>query len=62
MMVWKMLHPRMTYEMLGLLPEFLTEHDPRPAREQFDKNYRHGTAADGDRCRDFACCRGSVAC
>ncbi len=42
MLVWKMLHPKMTMEMLGLIPEMLSEHDPRPAREQFDQNYRHG--------------------
>lgn len=33
------IHP----EDLGLLPSFLDENDPRPAREQFDANYTHGT-------------------
>ena len=27
---------------LGLLPSMLSEHDPRPAREQFDARYGHG--------------------
>lgn len=42
MIQFKMLHPRMTEEHLGFLPDFLSEHDPRPAREQIDANYRHG--------------------
>ena len=29
-------------EDLGLVPEFLSENDPRPAKEQFDANYQHG--------------------
>lgn len=41
-MIWTLLHPRMTYAGLGLLPEFLSEADPRPAREQFNEGYRHG--------------------
>jgi hypothetical protein len=28
--------------MLGYIPGFLSEDDPRPAREQIDANYRHG--------------------
>lgn len=27
---------------LGFLPNFLSEADPRPAREQLDANYQHG--------------------
>jgi hypothetical protein len=27
---------------LGFLPMFLSDDDPRPAREQFDTNYQHG--------------------
>jgi hypothetical protein len=27
---------------LGLLPDFIDQDDPRPAREQFDANYQHG--------------------
>lgn len=26
----------------GMLPEFFSEHDPRPAHEQLDENYAHG--------------------
>lgn len=29
-------------DLAGLLPEFLSEHDPRPAKEQIHENYRHG--------------------
>lgn len=29
-------------EAAGLIPEFLSEHDPRPAREQIHENYAHG--------------------
>lgn len=29
-------------EELGLLPDFIDQNDPRPAREQFDSNYQHG--------------------
>ena len=29
-------------EMVGFLPEFLDLRDTRPAKEQFDANYRHG--------------------
>jgi hypothetical protein len=39
---WKMLHPKMTLEALGFIPLFLSEDDPRPAREQLDSNYGHG--------------------
>lgn len=42
MLQWTMLHPRMTEDMLGLIPSFLDEADPRPAREQFHENYAHG--------------------
>lgn len=42
MMRWVLFHPKMTPEMLGLIPSFLSESDPRPAREQFDENYQHG--------------------
>jgi len=41
-MIWIMKHPRATPEMLGFIPQFLSEHDPRPAREQLDSNYRQG--------------------
>jgi len=32
----------MTPEMLGLIPFFLDDQDPRPAREQFDSAYIGG--------------------
>lgn len=32
------LHP----DMLGFIPMFLHENDPRPAKEQLDSNYQHG--------------------
>ncbi len=38
----KFLDPRMTIERLGLIPDFLTEFDPRPAAEQFNEWYAHG--------------------
>lgn len=30
-------------EALGFLPDFIDAADPRPAREQFDANYGHGS-------------------
>jgi hypothetical protein len=38
-MIWMMVHPRMTPEALGFIPSFLSEDDPRPAREQMQANY-----------------------
>jgi len=29
-------------EAAGLIPEFLSEHDPRTVQEQLDENYAHG--------------------
>lgn len=42
MLDWEMLHPRMTMSHLGLLPDMISHHDPRPAKEQLDSNYQHG--------------------
>jgi hypothetical protein len=28
--------------MIGYLPHFISENDPRPAREQLDSHYQHG--------------------
>jgi hypothetical protein len=42
MMVWKMLHPKMTLGHLGLLPMMLDESDPRSAKNQFNERYAHG--------------------
>lgn len=58
-MIWVMRHPQATVEMLGFIPEFLSENDPRPAREQFAANYVSGwspfkgfkVAADGSSLR-----------
>lgn len=41
-MLWIMKHPQATLEMLGYIPGFLSEHDPRPAREQLHTGYSHG--------------------
>lgn len=41
-MRWKLQHPKCTQAMLGFIPSFLSEADPRSAREQLDDNYRHG--------------------
>lgn len=40
-MIWHALHPR-AIDLLGYIPEFLSESDPRPAREQFNEAYAHG--------------------
>ena len=40
--IWELKHPDVTAEHLGMIPQFLDKDDPRPAREQFDANYRHG--------------------
>lgn len=42
MVQFELLHPRMTHEALGLLPEMLSEYDPAPARQQFHEHYSHG--------------------
>lgn len=42
MLVWTPKHPKAHPDMLGFIPDFLSEEDPRPAREQFDQNYAHG--------------------
>lgn len=31
-----------TAEHLGMLPQFMSEHDPRPVREQINEHYAHG--------------------
>ncbi len=35
-------HPKATAEHLGLIPMFLSDDDPRPAKEQLHENYAHG--------------------
>jgi hypothetical protein len=42
MIRFTMLHPQMTEEHLGLIPMMLSEHNPKPAREQIDTMYQHG--------------------
>lgn len=39
---WTMRHPKARPEMLGYVPAFLDDADPRPAREQFNERYGHG--------------------
>ena len=41
-MIWQQAHPQFKPEMLGFIPSFLSESDPRPAREQIAANYAHG--------------------
>jgi hypothetical protein len=41
-MIWVLKHPQATPEMLGYIPQFLSEKDPRPAAEQINENYSHG--------------------
>lgn len=41
-MIWTAKHPQFDPKMLGFIPCFLREDDPRPAREQIDANYQHG--------------------
>lgn len=41
-MIWTGTYPEFHPEVLGLIPSFLSESDPRPAKQQLDDNYRHG--------------------
>lgn len=40
-MIWH-LAPGLPADVLGLIPEFLSACDPRPAREQLHERYAHG--------------------
>jgi len=40
--VWELLHPDVTPEHLGLIPMWISKHDPDPLWKQIDKNYGHG--------------------
>ena len=42
MIIFEMKHPRATIDMLGYIPSFLSDNDPRPAREQLHTSYSHG--------------------
>jgi hypothetical protein len=44
-MIWVAKHPQFHPEMLGFIPMFLNERDPRPAVEQFNTNYQSGWLA-----------------
>lgn len=35
-MIWHLVHPRATPDMLGYVPDYVREDDPRSAREQFN--------------------------
>lgn len=39
MLLFTLLHPRMTHDALGLIPEWLDQADPRPIKEQLGENY-----------------------
>lgn len=41
-MNWTMKHPRSSLDMLGYVPSFLSESDPRSAEEQINANYPFG--------------------
>ncbi len=41
-MIWIAKHPAFNFEMLGIIPSFLDEDDPRPAREQIASSYCGG--------------------
>lgn len=37
---WELLHPQMTMDNLGYIPYWLSEDNPKSAREQLDDGYR----------------------
>jgi hypothetical protein len=39
-MIWTLKHALATFDMLGFIPTFLIESDPRPAATQFDEQYK----------------------
>lgn len=39
---WKLIHRAASFDMLGYVPAFLLDDDPRPAREQFQERYVYG--------------------
>ena len=41
MLTWQLLTPG-ALDLLGYIPMFLFEDDPRPAAEQFNERYAHG--------------------
>src|SRR5262245_44032341 len=42
MLQFKLIHPKATQQMLGIIPSFLSASDPRTAQEQINENYKHG--------------------
>jgi hypothetical protein len=42
MITFEMLDPRMTVDMLGIIPSFISVMDPRPLTQQLDDAYAHG--------------------
>lgn len=42
MINFRQIHPRASSYHLGYIDQFLSEADPSPAKEQLDKNYKHG--------------------
>jgi hypothetical protein len=41
-MIWIGKHPKFHPDMLGFIPMFLSEGDPRPAKEQINSKYQSG--------------------
>jgi hypothetical protein len=41
-MIWAILQPGIRPDILGFIPSFLNDADPRPAAEQFNANYKFG--------------------
>lgn len=39
---WEIVHPRASHDMLGYVPGFIVDEDPRPAKEQFNERYVFG--------------------
>ncbi len=42
MIKFELKHPKADQDMLGIIPEFLSEQDPRPAAAQIAENYIGG--------------------
>lgn len=42
MILFEKVHPKAKPEMLGYIPSFLSEQNPKPAKEQLHQNYLHG--------------------
>lgn len=41
-MLWAVVDQRGALDMLGFIPHFLVDDDPRPAAVQFNERYAHG--------------------